>query len=131
MDRNNSILPFIKDFVKPNVYIFILGGAGIILLTFFTENNALEIVISGVASIFIGIGVNNLTMMETHRADEVKLKMKIGYAVKVLEIFKAMTIKISAGCKPDSGAEIQNELEGLVQFLELSITLIRETGDQN
>ena len=127
---NKNIISFLKHFFRPNVYVFILGGAGIILLTFFTENNALEIAISGIASIFIGIGVNNLTLMETHLADDEKLKLKIGHAIKVLELFKSRVVKISDSYKPESDALIKNELKDLIQFLELSITLISETNEQ-
>ena len=46
------------------VFIFIIIGTAIIFLTFVTNDNALEIAISGMASMFIGIGVNNFSSIE-------------------------------------------------------------------
>ena len=63
-------------------------GTGIIFLTFFTENNALEIVISGVASIFIGIGINNFTTLETRINDERVIKLKVAHALQVLDMIR-------------------------------------------
>ncbi|WP_199119376.1 hypothetical protein [Pedobacter sp. ASV28] len=61
MRKKEKYKEFWVTFKKPGVLLFILGGIAIIFMTFLTENNALEIVISGLASIFIGIGVNNFS----------------------------------------------------------------------
>ena len=62
---------FVTIIKSPKVWIYILLGVFIMFFTFFTNDNALEIAISGVASIFIGIGVNNFTRVEAQR-DELK-----------------------------------------------------------
>lgn len=49
---------------------FIALGVTTIFLTFFTEDNALELVISGIASVFIGIGVNNYTVIEDRERND-------------------------------------------------------------
>ena len=53
-------------------------------LTFFTQDNALELAIAGIASIFIGIGVNNLRLSETEQKIEQKIHRKTQEAVKTL-----------------------------------------------
>lgn len=55
MKLRKSIQHFQKIFFHPRVIVFILAGSLIIFLTFFTHNNALEIAISGIASVFIGM----------------------------------------------------------------------------
>lgn len=55
-----------QSFRHPRVYFFIIAGTCIIFLTFFTNNNAFEIAISAIASVFIGIGINNFTSLETY-----------------------------------------------------------------
>lgn len=55
---------FLNIFLHLRVAGFIAMGFGTIFLTFLTEDNALELVISGIASVFIGIGVNNYTVIE-------------------------------------------------------------------
>jgi hypothetical protein len=63
-----------KALSHPNVFIFIVIGTGVIFLTFLTDNNAVEIAISGFASVFVGIGVNNLSSFETSAKDAKKTK---------------------------------------------------------
>ena len=67
---------FWRAFSHPRVFVFMLAGIVIIFLTFFTSSNALEIAISSIASVFIGIGVNNFSSFETHLKDDQKLKQK-------------------------------------------------------
>ncbi|SRR6266498_968268 len=71
-------------FFKPRVFVFILIGVGFMFLTFLTNDNALELGISGTASIFIGIGVNNFSSIETEQKDEQKLLRKSQQAIKTL-----------------------------------------------
>lgn len=73
---------------KPGVIIFIVIGALIIFLTFLTTNNALEIAISGLASVFIGIGVNNFTTQETHYTDELQVQKNHARSLKLLELLQ-------------------------------------------
>jgi ABC-type uncharacterized transport system permease subunit len=68
--------------------MFIFIGVLIIFLTFLTTNNALEIAISGLASVFIGIGVNNFTIQETHYADELQLQKNHVRNLKLLELLQ-------------------------------------------
>lgn len=76
---------FLNNLLHPKTGIYILLGVFIMFFTFFTADNALEIAISGIASIFIGIGVNNFTQHETHEKDEAEKLQKIGLAIKILE----------------------------------------------
>ena len=55
---------FRKVFFQSRVFVFILTGVGCMFFTFLTHDNSMELGISGIASIFIGIGVNNFTAIE-------------------------------------------------------------------
>ncbi|HVX50441.1 MAG TPA: hypothetical protein VHB48_09790 [Chitinophagaceae bacterium] len=76
---------FVRKLLVPKTGIYIMLGTIIMFLTFFTADNALEIAISGIASIFIGIGVNNFTESETHEKETETGQRKIQAAIKVLE----------------------------------------------
>ncbi|MFT3678059.1 MAG: hypothetical protein QM781_19360 [Chitinophagaceae bacterium] len=110
---------------KPGVFIFIVIGALIIFLTFLTTNNALEIAISGLASIFIGIGVNNFTTQKTHDADELQLQKNHARSLKLIEL---LLLRMKAAHRhlyfnhtdylEDDFAELDRLLEMLQQLLE-------------
>lgn len=42
--------------------------------------------ISGMASVFTGIAVNNFSIVDTHQKDENKMKPKIAHCVKMMKI---------------------------------------------
>lgn len=109
-----QLLRFWQTFRNAGVMLFIVSGTGIIFLTFLTDNNAPEIVISGVASIFIGIGINNFSSLETQNRDEVIINKKVKHSLQVL---KMIDLKF--------GAIQQNVLKGntgqvKIDLLELS-----------
>lgn len=67
-------------------------GIMVISFTFFTDSNAMEIAISAMASVFIGIGVNNFSALETHYKD---VKAEEVNARKVLALLHKMEVRVS------------------------------------
>ncbi len=126
MENKKTIRHLWKTFLQPRVLLFILTGTVVIFLTFLTDNNALEIVISGIASVFIGIGVNNFSAFETHMKDKQKLKSKIGHSLKVMEIAKSRIKGIHHQLNKENCFKMKNELAELEQIISLSIGLIKE-----
>ena len=106
--------------------MFILAGALIIFLTFLTQNNALEIAISGIASVFIGIGVNNYTSHETHLLDERKLKSKTDELLRVMEITKSKIGRLTNELEEENHSKIRQEVEELDLLINHGIQLINE-----
>jgi hypothetical protein len=117
---------FLQTFFHPRVFAFILAGTLIIFLTFLTSNNAIEIAISGIASVFIGIGVNNLSSLETRLNDERKLKSKTENLLTLLEIIKSKITKLYAETNKENCTKIKGELSELVRFMNLSIQMIKD-----
>ena len=126
MKLNNQARLFLRYFFHPRVFIFILIGTAIIFLTFLTANNAVEIAISGIASVFIGIGVNNLSSLETHLKDKQKMKYKIEHSLKMLEIVESQIARIHNEVKTGNYQNIKAEFAALEQFMNLSIQLIKK-----
>lgn len=131
MEKVSEAKQFWKAFLQPRVILFILFGAGIIFLTFLTNNNALEIVISGIASVFIGIGVNNFSSIETHMRDEKKLKAKITHAMKVLEITKSRIKVIRHELNNGYSMKMKEDLAELENIIVLSMGLIKDDDTLN
>lgn len=117
---------FWRTLTHPRVIIFMLLGIGIIFLTFLTDNNALEIAISAMASVFIGIAVNNYSIIDTHESDKNELRPKIAHSVKMMEITMSKIKKIQAEINSHDHLEIQDELAELEQCMNLAIELIKE-----
>ena len=128
MKLSNSIRHFEKAFFHPRVFIFILTGTLIIFMTFFTSNNALEIAISGIASVFIGIGVNNFSSFETHLKDEQKIKSKMGHGIKLLSVIQSRIKQINRDITHHPGEETKKDLAELEQLINISIQLINESS---
>jgi ABC-type uncharacterized transport system permease subunit len=105
---------------------FILTGTAVIFLTFLTNDNALEIIISGIASVFIGIGVNNFSAFETHLKDEKKLKLKISHSLKIMEITKSRIKSIHQLLNKGTCQKVKNELAELQEIISVSINLIKD-----
>jgi len=126
MNLNKQIRFFLRYFFHPRVFIFILIGTVVIFLTFLTSNNALEIAISGIASVFIGIGVNNLSALETHIKDEQKLKSKTEHSIKMLEMVRSQITRIHTDVKTGNYQNIKAEFEELEHFLNLSIGFMKK-----
>ena len=124
MSYINGLGQFKKMFFRPRVFAFIFTGVGFMFLTFLTHDNALELSISGVASVFIGIGVNNFTAIETEQKDEQKLHRKTQQAIKTLIHIQRKTKKIKALTTANPHlidlelAEINDYIQLCVEFLE-------------
>ncbi len=114
-----------ESFFKPRVFAFILIGVGFMLLTFFTHDNALELGISGIASIFIGIGVNNFTAIETEQKDNERLNRKTQLAIKTLVHIQDKLKKIKI--QDDSSREFINlELDEMNDYIDLCVQYLQE-----
>ena len=111
---------------KPKVYIYILMGVAIIFLTFFTSNNALEIAISGVASVFIGIGVNNFTAVETHQQDYQKLNYSLAQLIKIASISKLKMANALLELNEGNCDNAKNEVLAIEGLLELAIQILQQ-----
>lgn len=122
-----SFAQYRRIFFHPRVLMFLLAGTVIIFLTFLTENNAMEIAISGIASVFIGIGVNNFSSFETRLKDEARFKPEISFCIKVMEMTAAKIGRVNAEMG-EGDAHIKNELNDLQQFIRLNVQHIKE-GD--
>ena len=120
MSYVNGFRQFRKVFFKPRVFVFILTGIGFLFLTFLTDNNALELGIAGIGSIFIGIGVNNFTAIETQQADKTKLNRKTQYAIKTLLHVQAKLEKLKT-LALGNPQMIRAEIEEMCDYIELSI----------
>ena len=112
----------------PRVLIFILIGVSITFATFFTDNNALEIAISGMASIFIGIAVNNYSIVDTHGEDTRQLTHKLKRSLAMMEITVFNIKRINSDDNTELSLTIRNELTNLEKSMNLSIDLLREAG---
>ena len=102
-------------FSHPKVFVFILLGAAVIFLTFFTDNNALEITISGFASVFIGIGVNNFSSFETSMKDKERLKAYVDHSRQLLEMTKSKIERIQGEV-----SDRKNDKERLIEIQKLN-----------
>jgi ABC-type uncharacterized transport system permease subunit len=124
MKIRKHFINFWQTFFHTRVVVFIFIGAGIIFLTFLTRNNALEISISGVASVFIGIGVNNFSMLETREKDQQKLKAKMLHYINTLEFIRSRisSLEDEAGVKPTE--KQKQELTELEQLINTTIHLM-------
>ena len=116
---------FKKLFFKPRVLAFILTGIIFMFLTFFTRDNAIELGISGIASIFIGIGVNNFTAIETEQKDELKIRHKMQSAIKTLVDIQNKINKIES--LHASHPEImRTEMSEMKDYLDLCIHYLED-----
>ena len=94
-------------------------------LTFLTNNNPLELGIAGIASIFIGIGVNNFTAIETGQKDELRLQRKTRQAIKTLVHVQEKIKKIQTLAEVNSGL-IMAELVELNDYIELCVQYLED-----
>ena len=131
MKIKRTFISFWQIFFHLQVIGFILIGAAIIFLTFFTSNNALEIAISAIASVFIGIGVNNFSTLETHEQDKRKLKTGMLHANKILEFVKSRIGKLHHNANECTIAELKKNLEELEEFLSFATDLMDKEDFMN
>lgn len=120
-----SFAQYCRVFFHPRVFMFLLAGTLIIFLTFLTENNAMEIAISGIASVFIGIGVNNFSSFETKLKDEARFRPEISFCIQVMEMTAAKIGRVN-GEIGEEAAQLKNELNDLQQFIRLNVQHIKE-----
>jgi hypothetical protein len=116
---------FRKVLFKPKVSVFILTGIGFMFFTFLTKNNPLELGIAGIASIFIGIGVNNFTALEIEQKDERKLKRKTQHAIETLQHIKLKIKKINE-MSVTNPQLISAEMEEMCDCIELCVQFLDE-----
>lgn len=126
MKIKNNIRKFRQSFIQPRVIIFIIIGTSIIFLTFLTNDNALEIAISGLASVFIGIGVNNFTSFEIHEKDKQKINTKTGHILKLMEIMKTKMVSMSKDLPDQNRQKIIDGFAELEQCINLSEALLND-----
>lgn len=120
-----GFLDFRKILFTPKVFGFIFIGICVMLLTFLTQNNALELGIAGIASVFIGIGVNNFTIIETELKDERRLKRKMQITIKTLMQIQEKISKIKSF--PKNHPELfAIELQEMSDYIELCINYLNE-----
>ena len=121
----------LSNILHPRVLIFMLSGIVIIFLTFLTSSNAIEIAISGIASVFIGIGVNNYSMIENHLKEERLVKKKTGQSAHILRVTQAMIRELNTEAESHETANLKLEIEKIDRFIRLGIQLVEEDGHQN
>jgi len=117
---------FSKVFFQPNVSVFIAIGAGVMFLTFFTHDNALEIAISGIASVFIGIAVNNFTIVDIHKKDEQIIRAKVTNSMKVLEMTEEKIERAQMDLASGNHQQLIHHFAELRQFMILMKELLKE-----
>jgi hypothetical protein len=108
-----------------------LSGIAIIFLTFLTSNNAIEIAISGIASVFIGIGVNNYSMIENHLKEERLVKKNKGQSAHILRVTQAMIKDLNTELEKHETENLKSEIEKIDRFIRLGIQLVEEDGHKN
>ncbi len=116
----------LSNILHPRVFIFMITGIAIIFLTFLTSSNAVEIAISGIASVFIGIGVNNYSMIEGHLKEERQIKMKTSQSVHILRVANSMIADLYAEVYSLKGESIKSEFDKIDQFIKLGIQLLED-----
>jgi hypothetical protein len=126
MNSKSNFSNLRKGFLHSRAYILIFIGIGIIFLTFLTADNALEIVISGIASVFIGSGVNNLSVLETHQQDKQKIKSRVGHSLKVLEMAAIKIENMQTDLSAGNYQHVENACTELKQFTNLMKELLIE-----
>ena len=124
------IIYALSNILHPRVLIYMLSGITIIFLTFLTSNNAIEIAISGIASVFIGIGVNNYSMIENHLKEERMVKKKTGQSAHILRVTQAMIRELNAEAESHEIENLKSEIEKIDRFIRLGIQLVEEDGHQ-
>ncbi|HLA59842.1 MAG TPA: hypothetical protein VK622_13805 [Puia sp.] len=125
------IIYALSNILHPRVLIFMFSGVAIIFLTFLTSDNAVEIAISGIASVFIGIGVNNYSMIENHQKEERLVKKKMGQSAHILRVTQAMIKDLDAEAESHESGNLKSEIEKIDRFIRLGIQLVEEDGQGN
>ena len=77
---------------------------------FFTTNNAFEIAISGIASVFIGIEANNISAIETNLTDGRRIKSKMGHALSAVPRANTASDKIQTDVNTGNHPQIMKDI---------------------
>jgi hypothetical protein len=125
LNRQNRF--FLRNLFHPQVSFYVVIGICVIFLTFLTDDNALEIAISGIASVFIGIGVNNFSSLAIRINDNQIFRSKLGHSIEMLRIVKSQIAIINAEVKQGTYHNINTEFDELEKFIDLSIKIL---GDE-
>ena len=123
------IIHTLSNILHPRVLIFMLSGIAIIFFTFLTSNNALEIAISGIASVFIGIGVNNYSMIENHMKEERIIKKKMGQSAHILRVAHTMINDLNTNSGASQNENLTLEIQKIDRFIRLGIQLIEDESN--
>jgi hypothetical protein len=113
-------------FFQPGVFAFIFTGTGFMFFTFLTDNKIIELAISAIASIFIGIGVNNYSALGTTKMDERRVRRKTRHTSKCLLHLQLRIKKIAAYVHTDL-FPIYTELEEMNDYIELCRVYLKGT----
>jgi vacuolar-type H+-ATPase subunit F/Vma7 len=125
------ILYALSNILHPRVLTFMLSGIAIIFLTLLSSNNAIEIAISGIASVFIGIGVNNYSIIKNHLKEERLVKKNKGQSVHILRVTQAMIKDLNTELEKHETENLKSEIEKIDRFIRLGIQLVEEDGHKN
>ncbi len=126
MSYRKKIKRYLVILAHPEVIIFMIIGIAIIFLTFLTDNNAIEIAISAMASVFIGIAVNIFTSFEMRQPAEGKINTKIAQSIKLMEITNRKIQNIRKDLYADD-ENLDHELSELQHCIEVTIGLIQDS----
>jgi len=124
MKMKKHFIHFWRTFFYVRVFLFIFIGTSIIFLTFLTNDNAVEIAISGIASVFIGIGVNNFSSYEMQLKDEQKRRTRKEQYIKLTTLVYRKIGKIQEEAKTQNVPLIENECSELEALIGLGIQML-------
>ena len=130
MKLDKPIRIFLRYFFHPRVFIFILIGTAVIFLTFLTNKNAVEIAISGIASVFIGIGVNNFSAFETHLKDEQQIKSKMGHTLMLMSLVQDKVKQLNKDSISNGWDKARDQLTEAEQLIHACIQLLAENSSR-
>lgn len=122
MNYMKNFRKHIKIIADRRVAFFLLIGVAVMFLTFLTHDNAVEIAISGIASIFIGIGVNNFSSIEAKSITEIRLQKKLDHSLRILSLADK---KVQQMYRLNDG-ELHADIHELHEFIKISMELIKE-----
>lgn len=130
MKLDKQIRVFLRYFFHRRVFIFILIGTAVIFLTFLTNKNAVEIAISGIASVFIGIGVNNFSAFETHLKDEQQIKSKMGHILMLMSLVQDKVKQLNKESISNGWDKAGDQLTEAEQLIHACIRLLAENNSR-
>lgn len=131
MKINKQVPAPMRYFLHPRVSVFILTGTAIIFLTFLTTSNALEIAISGIASVFIGIGVNNFSAAGTHVKDAQQIAARMKHIEKLMDMAQAKLEQIQRDDIVIDSDNVKYQLKETEQLVQICIQLLNDYNSRD